>query len=108
MALHGIFGRIARKQEASSVSTGEPSATAPTRSSKRSWRGFVWDLWLYFVIYVVVSGVTIGPFFWVWFGAIYVDGPKWFARLYLPLAYLCEYCPPLRWVVNAWVNWWIL
>lgn len=100
------------------TSLGEPPATIPIPTvsdptpahlkRKRSWPGFVRDVFVYFVIYVVVSGVTIGPLFWYWFGSMYADGPKWFARLYFPLVYLCELCPPLRWLVNEWVNWWIL
>lgn len=79
-----------------------------TKKAKRSWRSFFRDLFLYFVVYLVISGLSIGPLFWVWFGAVYVDGPKWFARLYMPLAFLCEICPPLGWLVNSWINWWIL
>lgn len=74
----------------------------------RSWRRFVRDVVLYCLIYVAISAISIGPLFWVWFGAVYVDGPKWFARLYMPLALLCELIPPLSWLVNAWINWWIL
>ena len=108
MIAKSIFRSFGRRPEAAPVSTGqEPLPTTP-RNPKRSWRGFVRDVMLYLAIYVAVSGLTIGPLFWVWFGAVYADGPKWFARLYLPLAFLCEYCPPLRWVINTWVNWWIL
>lgn len=90
----------------------EPLATeqeppAPKRR-KRSWRGFFRDILLYLLIYVVISGISIGPFFWVWFSAVYVDGPKWFARLYMPLLFLCEIFPPLGKLINAWINWWIL
>ena len=100
-------------------STSNPHATDTDRSAikgaappgtrpKRTWRRFFVDIAIYLMIYVVVAGVSIGPLFWVWFGAVYVDGPKWFARLYLPLALLCEICPPLGWLINAWINWWIL
>jgi hypothetical protein len=75
---------------------------------RRSWIGFVRELSAYLFVYVMITGISIGPLFWVWFGAMYADGPKWIARLYLPLAYFCEICPPLRWLVNEWINWWIL
>jgi hypothetical protein len=88
------------------IATGQELPTV--KRPKRSWRYFFRDIFLYVAVYVVVSGVSIGPLFWVWFGAVYVDGPKWFARLYLPLAFLCEIFPPLGWLVNTWVNWWIL
>ncbi len=78
------------------------------RRKKRTWRGFVRDVFLYFLVYLIVSGVSIGPMFWVWYGAMFADGPKWVARFYLPLAFLCEICPPLCRIINDWVNWWIL
>ena len=87
-------------------SANEKAVVAPRR--RRRWKEFVRDICLYVLIYVVVSGFLIGPMFWTWYGAVYVDGPKWVARFFLPLAFLCEICPPLSWLVNAWVNWWIL
>jgi hypothetical protein len=90
-----------------------PALTASSEPSqpkrrKRTWRTFVRDIGLYFALYILISGILIGPLFWVWFSAVYVDGPKWVARLYVPLVLLCEIFPPLGWLVNAWVNWWIL
>ena len=93
---------------------GEPNVVSleskplPGRISKRSWRGFFRDLLIYFLVYLVVSGITIGPFFWSWYGAVHADGSKWIARFYQPLAFLCEICPPLRRLINYWINWWIL
>jgi hypothetical protein len=84
-------------------------AAAPVKKRRRrTWIGFFRDILLYVFLYIVVSGISIGPLFWVWFGAMYADGPKWVARLYMPLAVLCELCPPLGRLINAWVNWWIL
>jgi len=85
-----------------------PAEESTSKRRKRSWTGFFRDISLYLLVYVVISGVSIGPLFWVWFSAVYVDGPKWFARLYMPLVFLCEIFPPLGWLINAWVNWWIL
>ena len=87
---------------------GNREGGTASAKSKRTWKGFLRDLFLYLVVYVIVSGFLIGPLFWVWFGAVHVDGPKWLARLFQPLAIMCDYCPPLKWLVNAWVNWWIL
>jgi hypothetical protein len=80
---------------------------APLRK-KRTWRGFVRDLFLYFLTYLIISGILIGPMFWIWYGSMFTDGPKWIARFFLPLAFLCEICPPLCRIINDWVNWWIL
>lgn len=81
---------------------------AVSKRKRRTWAGFFRDICFYILAYVVVSGILIGPMFWTWYGAVYVDGPKWVAKFFLPLALLCEICPPLSWLVNAWVNWWIL
>ena len=95
-------------------SEGEPKAISLEKkpiskpSSKRTWSGFVRDLFIYFMVYLIVSGVTIGPFFWSWYGAVHADGSKWVASFYQPLAFLCEICPPLSRLINAWINWWIL
>jgi hypothetical protein len=79
-----------------------------TKKSRRSWLGFLRDVLLYIGIYVFVSGFLIGPFFWSWYGAVYGDGSKWIARFFAPLALMCDYCPPLGYVINRWVDWWIL
>lgn len=89
-------------------SPAAPKPNPPAKRRRRSWWGFFRDVFLYILIYIVVSAISIGPLFWTWFGAVYCDGPKWIARLYLPLALACEICPPLSWLVNAWINWWIL
>ena len=90
-----------------SIEVPEKTPTA-ARPAPRTWRRFVRDVALYLLIYVVVSGILIGPMFWFWFGAVYADGPKWVAYLFLPLALVCEKFPILGWLVNVWVNWWIL
>ena len=89
-----------------SLATDGASLKPPLKKTRSGWR-FLGDLVFYFAVYLMLLGISIGPFFWTWFGAMYADGPKWVARLYLPLLMLCEICPPLRWVINEWVNWWI-
>ena len=81
-----------------------PSVERP----KRTWRGLLRDLCFYLLIYILVAGLSIGPFFWSWHAAVYADGSKWIARFYQPLVFLCQICPPLRWLINEWVNFWIL
>lgn len=88
------------------ATAADPITASPRKG--RTWQGFVRDVCLYLVTYVVVSTALIGPLFWTWFGAVYADGPKWVAYLFLPLAALCEWVPFVRWLVNLWINWWIL
>lgn len=100
------FLKIFRRSEAVPISTDDDKIVFNNR--KRTWRGFVRDLAIYSLAYLIISGVTIGPMFWTWYAAMYADGPKWVARLYFPLACLCEICPPLARLINAWIDWWIL
>jgi hypothetical protein len=115
--MHEAFERIDKRMPA--TNTLEPHSSEPatdlvneqqavSKRRRRTWAGFFRDICVYIMAYVVVSGVLIGPMFWTWYGAVYVDGPKWIAKFFLPLAVLCEIFPPLSWLVNAWVNWWIL
>ena len=106
MVAGSFFSKIFRRSETVPISADQPKNTVKNR--KRTWRGFVRDLTIYFLTYLFISGLTIGPMFWTWYGAMYADGPKWIARFYFPLAFLCEICPPLARLINAWINWWIL
>lgn len=63
---------------------------------------------IYLAVYFVVSVVTIGPLFWYWFEAAHVDGNKWIAKFYAPLLWLCEHSEWLSYLVNRYINWWIL
>jgi len=56
----------------------------------------------------MIYTLSIGPFFWAWFEASHVDGPKWIARFYTPLLYACEVFPWFGAIVNTYVDWWIL
>jgi hypothetical protein len=60
------------------------------------------------VVYWMIYTLSIGPFFWAWFEASHVDGPKWIARFYTPLLYACEVFPWFGAIVNAYIDWWIL
>ena len=56
-----------------------------------------------FVLYVL----SIGPMYWTYYDAKYNTGPLWIAVIYEPLFYLCLFIPPLSWIVDAYVMWWI-
>jgi len=63
----------------------------------------LFQLVLFFFLYVL----SIGPMFWLWFGAYYADGSKIFFVLYYPLLRLCEENEKFRDFVNTYINWWI-
>lgn len=46
---------------------------------------------------------SIGPMYWIWLGAKYVDGSYYIAALYEPLWILCGIVP----FFGDWVNWYV-
>lgn len=63
---------------------------------------------IYLLAYLFIAIVTIGPCFWYWYEATYVNGPRWIAKFYAPLVWLCDHCAPLSRLVNLYVRWWVL
>lgn len=63
---------------------------------------------IYLDIYLVIAILTIGPCFWYWHEATYANGQRWIAKFYAPLVWLSDHCSPLRWLINQYVDWWIL
>jgi hypothetical protein len=59
-------------------------------------------------VYWLLYTLSIGPMFWYWYEASYLDGPKWVVVLYLPLLYVCEQFEPFGRLVNWYIRWWIL
>lgn len=60
---------------------------------------------IYLCAYFVIAVVTIGPLFWFWFQAVYVQGSVWIAKFYAPLLWLCDRIDWLSWLVNGYINW---
>ena len=75
---------------------------------KRYLRQLAFRILVYLLAYLGISIVTIGPCFWYWHEATFVNGPTWIAKFYAPLVWLCDHFWPLGWLVNKYVNWWIL
>jgi hypothetical protein len=90
----------------------EPDITPPPLSTwlrfRRYLRQLVGRILIYLAVYLGISILTIGPCFWYWFEAMYVNGPRWIVKFYAPLLWLCDRFSPLSWLVNTYVNWWIL
>lgn len=90
----------------------KPEISTPTLSFGVRFRRYLRQLAIrvvvYLVLYFVGAIVTIGPCFWSWHEATFVNGPRWIAKFYAPLVWICDRCPPLSWLVNLYVNWWIL
>jgi hypothetical protein len=84
------------------------SAPLPMPVAPRTWRGWVLRSAGQMLLLFSVYTLSIGPMFWTWYSAMYLDGPVWVAKLYLPLVIACEVIPPFGWLVNQYINWWIL
>ncbi len=50
--------------------------------------------------------LSIGPMFWTWFGARWVDGPEWVLAFYTPLQFVCEHVPYYGDLVENYIWWW--
>jgi len=80
----------------------------PSMRFKRYWKHFARRVLIYLAAYVIIASLTIGPFFWLWFEAVYAGGPTWIAKFYTPLLWLCDRIGWLSYLVNGYINWWIL
>jgi hypothetical protein len=82
-------------------------ATTPA-PQPRPWRIRCRNFCVRLTVYWVLYTLSIGPMFWWWFEASYLDGPKWIFVFYLPLLVACEYIGPFGDFVNWYINLWIL
>lgn len=82
--------------------TGRKSARPPT------WTQWCLRLLRQTVITFTLYTLSIGPMFWHWFEAVNVNGSHWVAVFYAPLALLCDLIPAFGWLVNRYIEWWIL
>lgn len=63
---------------------------------------------IYFLVYLIVAFLTIGPMFWYWYEAVALHGSIWIAKFYAPLLFLCDHVEWISDLVNGYINWWIL
>lgn len=83
--------------------TTEPRSSPPLGRGRR-FRRYLWRLVLFWTVYTL----SIGPLFWAWFESVYLEGSPLIFAFYLPLLLTCEFIPWWGWIVNAYVNLWIL
>jgi hypothetical protein len=69
---------------------------------------YVLRLGIQLLVFLALYILSIGPMFWLWFGAYYADGEKIFYFLYFPLSWLCDQSEDFREYINMYINWWIL
>ncbi len=56
--------------------------------------------------FVMLYVLSIGPMFWYWYSATYLNGSKFIAKLYYPLLWACKN-DYIRYWVNRYIDWWI-
>jgi hypothetical protein len=81
-----------------------PSEIPPVKPIRKllTVRGVILQLAIVWVLYTL----SIGPMFWTWFGARFVDGPYWVLAFYSPLQYVCECVPVYGDLVENYIWWW--
>ena len=102
--LYGTFGIVASMSD-TEPTTETPEADEPNRFRQIVFRRLV-GLYIFFIIYVL----SIGPMFWTWHTAFYVETDKLTSRMlvafYEPLRYLCK-LPYVGDVVDNYIEWWM-
>jgi len=73
-----------------------------------TWGRKLRSLALRLAIYWTVYTLSIGPMFWMWYEANFLDGHRWIAAFYFPLLYACERIEWFGNLVNWYINLWIL
>jgi len=59
---------------------------------------------LFLLLYVA----SIGPLYWYWYEAQYLNGSPLITKFYFPLLKACESVEWIRFFVNKYIDWWIL
>ncbi len=72
-----------------------------------TWGGYLRFLAQRVFLYSALYVLSIGPFYWQWYGSRFVGGSPIIAAFYQPLVILAEWIPPFRdwidWYVNLWI-----
>ena len=62
---------------------------------------------IYFLVFLTLYVLSIGPMFWYWYEAEYLGGSEWILVLYQPLRYATQ-IPLFEDLINNYINWWNL
>lgn len=109
MEQHVVETSAPRQAEAQSpgpVASSRLPQTPPRGSERRRhW------LQLYCRVLIVLHllflyALSIGPLFWWWFDAQYIDGSPLLKAFYQPLLWACQFKPigdAVNWYINLWI-----
>lgn len=65
-----------------------------------SWEGFL--VWAF-----IPYALSLGPFFWSWYGAIFELRSAWWLGAYVPLQVQIWLCPIYGDLLDWYLHWWI-
>ena len=74
--------------------------------SPQTWtrlRDAVLQVYCWTLIFLIIYILSIGPLYWYWYDAVYLNGHTSIALFYYPLSLACETFQPL----DDWVGWYI-
>ncbi len=88
--------------QADPLPSSQPSAHRQERG-EYTWGGYLRFLAQRVFLYSVLYVLSIGPFYWQWYGSRFVGGSAVVAAFYQPLVILAEWVPPFR----DWIDWYV-
>ena len=87
--------------------SADRASPEPQEHEEYTWGGYLLFLAQRVFLYSVLYVLSIGPFYWQWYGSRFVGGSAIVAAFYQPLVILAEWVPPFRdwidWYVNLWI-----
>ena len=92
------------------MSALEPAAAVldPSPAPQRiAWGRRLRNLGVRLAIYWAIYTLSIGPMFWWWYEATFLDGHRWIAAFYFPLLFACDRIDWFGDLVNWYINLWI-
>ncbi len=92
------------------MSALEPTVAAPAPNAAPqpiAWRRKLRNFGVRLAIYGVIYTLSIGPMFWWWYEAAFLDGNRWIAAFYYPLLWACDHVAWFGDLVNRYINLWI-
>lgn len=81
----------------------EPQRDTADDVNDKRWRARLLRFCQRWFILFSLYTLSIGPMFWTWYEAKYLDGSFWVAAFYEPLLILADLIPPF----GDWLNWYI-
>lgn len=86
----------------------ESAGPPPEMAGPRGWRRWLEITLLDTFIVLSLYVLSIGPLYWQWYSAKFVDGPSALAAFYEPLFLTANSIPAFGDWMDRYVRWWII